>query len=307
MDSILTVSTSLGSGYTGLWLARSTFVITIADITGSGPPTKGSLTVTVKTSAALRNNPPQSAPSAAVSPSLQGNWGTITPRIVARNGVFAKGSTLTITFSPPTNLANLQQTGVSRIQVDSILRFSQNLGDDYSGVWIDNTIFRITVLDAFGSSPPVRGVVNITCISSGPSPIRNADQISDGCFSTSLSLSGDFGQSNIGVALTAFGDYDPRYSEGGSILVKLSGDTNRANLALEINKTQIDFLLLFPQILGSGYRGKWISFRQLVINITNTSGSTPPTIGTLISTVKSDALCVICPRTPLQYPPPRLF
>ncbi len=147
VDSILTFSTSLGSGYTGMWLARSTFVITIADITGSGPPTIGSLTVTVKTSAALRNNPPQSAPSAAVSPSLQGNWGTITPislDVVAsgltRNGDFAKGSTLTITFRPPTNLANLPQTGVSRIQVDSILCFSQNLGDDYSGVWIDNTI-----------------------------------------------------------------------------------------------------------------------------------------------------------------------
>ena len=100
------------------------------------------------------------------------------------------------------------------------------------------------------AAPPVHGVMDVTCIPSCPFPIRNADQISDGCFSTSPPLSIDFGQSKIEISITALGENNPRYSDGDSILATFSGDTNSANLALDINETQVDF---FSSILSKSW------------------------------------------------------
>jgi hypothetical protein len=73
---------------------------------------------------------------------------------------------------------------------------------------------------------------------------------SDGCFSTSPPLSIDFGQSKIEISITALGENNPRYSDGDSILATFSGDTNSANLALDINETQVDF---FSSILSKSW------------------------------------------------------
>ena len=303
VDRLFSFSASLGADYAGQWLTRSVFVITVLDLTGSGPPAIGSFTLSVKTSALLRNYPPQSAPTVALSPPLVGNWGTITPRIVSfvasgTNGIYSRGCNFTITFRPPTNFANLPRNGLTKGQIDSILQFSQNLGADYSGSWLDSTMLRITAVDVSGATPPIRGTLVVTCISIGSSPIRNADQISDPCFSSFGPLQGDFGPSAIKVTIIASGDNNPLYSAGDSIMVMFSADTDRANanISAPLNKTQVDSLLSFSQNIGSAYTGKWVSNSVFVINITNIFGSTPPAIGTLT--------VVIRPAAQLRNSPP---
>ena len=294
VDSLFSFSASLGAAYIGEWTLRSQFIITAVDVTGSGPPAIGAFTLSVKASAMLRNYPPQSAPCTAISPPLVGNWGTITPKIVGFvafgvNGIYSKGCTLTITFFPPTNIANLPQTGLTKGQINSILYFSQSLGSDYSAVWLGNTVLQVTIQDPTGAAPPVRGVVTVACLPYAPSAIRNADQISDPCNSVSPALSGDFGPSSIHISIIASGDSDPRYSAGDQISIMFSNDTNRAGMKTNINKTQVDYLLFFSQNIGSGHSGQWVSDAILVINITNTSGSAPPSIGTLTVRINAAA------------------
>jgi hypothetical protein len=54
-------------------------------------------------------------------------------------------------------------------------------------------------------------------VSTGLSPIRNADQISDPCFTTSVPAVGDFGRSLITFQATASGDSNPAFSAGDVI------------------------------------------------------------------------------------------
>jgi hypothetical protein len=78
------------------------------------------------------------------------------------DGSFDAGDTLTVSFSPDTNLANLGRGILTKQQVDRIITFSQNLGANYTGRWTDAKTLVVTCVDPTGAAPPLRSVVTAT-------------------------------------------------------------------------------------------------------------------------------------------------
>ena len=60
------------------------------------------------------------------------------------------GDTLTIAFDTPTDRCGGPTHG-DRHMVDDIFRFSPALADDYTGAWLDEVTFVVTIVDARGS------------------------------------------------------------------------------------------------------------------------------------------------------------
>jgi hypothetical protein len=71
---------------------------------------------------------------------------------------------MTITFWPKTNRANLPSSGISKAQIDAILRFSEHIGADYRGEWVDESTLRVTVVDPAGVNTTLRGVLRVSCV-----------------------------------------------------------------------------------------------------------------------------------------------
>ena len=63
---------------------------------------------------------------------------------------YGAGDTLTVTFSKPTNRDVATD---ERRYVDSIFSFEPDIGDDYSGEWLDDSTFLVTVLTAGAHAP----------------------------------------------------------------------------------------------------------------------------------------------------------
>ena len=71
---------------------------------------------------------------------------------------YVSGVTMTVTFTEPTNKA-LMSGKISREQVDVLFGFRWNMGQDYSGEWLDDKTLVITIRDPFGASPPEIGFI----------------------------------------------------------------------------------------------------------------------------------------------------
>ena len=60
-----------------------------------------------------------------------------------------KPTALTITFDQATDILDVSnETGV-----DNVLSFSENIGQNYSGTWVNEKVLRITVTNHGGSAP----------------------------------------------------------------------------------------------------------------------------------------------------------
>lgn len=86
-------------------------------------------------------------------------------------GSYAVGSNLTVTFSSATDRSGVAlNTVVSKSEVDKMFKFnpsSVRLGNNYQGMWIDDSNFVIQVLDITGASAPVVGQTTVTALASG--------------------------------------------------------------------------------------------------------------------------------------------
>lgn len=206
------------------------------------------------------------------------------------DGNFDNGDTLIVQFAPDTNKANLPNTGITKRQIDEILKFSVSLGAGYTGQWLDAGRLRITIVNAVGAGPPLRGIFIVTCVAAGASPIRNIDQISKACSTSSPPLLGDFGATRITFTSTAKGDSNPVFSAGDSINIAFTADTDRAFHGTGmLNKTTVDRLFVFSQSLGADYTGRWLTRANFSITMTDATGSAPPTIGGLVVSVPSSS------------------
>jgi len=76
---------------------------------------------------------------------------------------YSNNDELTITFDIPTNTPPVN----SRADIDYLLYFSESLGLDYTGTWLNSQTLRITVLNTTSSSPPVVGVTRVTVLQQG--------------------------------------------------------------------------------------------------------------------------------------------
>ena len=76
---------------------------------------------------------------------------------------------------------------------------------------------------------------------------------------------------------------DAVYSSGDIITVTFSKATNQPPISTKAN---LDTLFTFSQNLGTDYTGSWSSTTVLVIDIVDSTGSTPPSLGSLALTAK---------------------
>ena len=306
VHSVFAFSQSLGEDYVGQWLSRSLFRITSIQPAGATPQI-GLFTLSVKKSAGLRNFPPQSSVCEISSSYLIGNWGTIIPRITdfyavgdgGSDGDMDNGDKLYIEFFPATNRFRMNLPGYSpvatRVQISSVLNFSLPIGSDYTGTWLTDNLFEVTIRNSAGSFEYQRGQLFVTCLDTAVAPIRNIDGISGGCFSRSPNpIRGDFGQSVMTLSLRAQGDLVGTVTPGDQIWVNFSEPTDQAlngafNGSTYGKKEIVDSLFTFSQKVGLNYEGRWTSRSTLLITILTVDPSEYPTIDSLTATVKFSA------------------
>lgn len=298
LSSIFSFSHGMGQDYVGSWLSRKVFQIVSVAPAGATPQI-GFFSLSVKESAAMRNYPPQSTICVISSAYLIGNWGTVIPKIIdfysngdgGTDGDLDNGDKLYIDFNQPTNRFRMTGSVASRAQIDLVLNFSLPIGADYTGIWLTDRLFEITIQNAAGASIFQRQHTFVHCIESAIAPIRNADGISGGCFSRSPDpIRGNFGVSAMTLALSATGDDRSAVTGGDQIVVMFSEETDQAvngpfDQGAYGNKARVDKLFTFSQKLGFNYEGTWHSRSQFIITIIKEDPAEYPTIGTLTASV----------------------
>ena len=174
-------------------------------------------------------------------------------------------------------------------EIGRLFKFSQLLGNDYSGRWLLNgTVFEIEIVDSTGADssdiphagPPYVGGFVVEPITTQGRRIRSADGKSLPSDVMSPVLEGDFGPERIQVVSVTASDPDegnPAYDAGDAVVVRFSERTNKGELPdKKISKAAIDNLLRFNLVLGADYQGDWITCELLRITILDSSQSPPP-------------------------------
>jgi len=289
IEKLFTFSDSLGADYVGTWTGASTLVIIIIDA-GSASPQIGGFTMTVIADGVndLKTQAGTSLASTSTSPALAGNFGTKAgPSITSikaadpdgADAVFGNGDTITIRFSEATNGLSLPVS--SKSNIDDLFIFSQSIGDDYSGVFVNPLTLVITTLDTENlESPPVIGELTITV---RDDVVQLKDEANSSAASTSVSplLAGTFGN-KAGPFITSLVALDPfantlDFGDGDTITVTFSDATNEPFKGLDNKVTQADVDKLFTfstSPLADAYIGEWFNPLTFVITIVTKGSST---------------------------------
>ena len=294
IDLMFRFSKSLGSDYTGDWInctlypgkslpGCQSFVITITNATGAGPPTFLGLQVVLLKTGNVRNYPSAASAANGTGPMIRGHFGpssVYVERLVAadpetRHSRFGIGDTISLIFNLPTNRANMDVDRVyDKERVDRLVRFSSELAPNYTGTWTDRSmlVINITQVDSMMLLPYI-GTFKLELLKSGD--LRNFPVTSDQSDSVSAPLSGGFGLSTLYIMSAIGSDPEPmdnKYSDGDKITVTFSRATNKAGLPnTNITKEQLNNLFHFGMPLGDDYRGSWISDSVLEITIINST------------------------------------
>jgi hypothetical protein len=216
----------LGADYTGEWQnctvapgkalpgGCTNFVITVTNVSGAAPPTvPGGLNAVLLESGGLRDYPASAAPSSGDTGAMLGDFGVSGIKIVSlisedkalfQSGV-SVGDTLTLAFSENTDRAGMGGgVDVSKEQVDALFNFSTPLAENYTGEWIDNATFVVTISGvAANYTPPYIFDFTLTMLAGGR--IRNYPPTSAPTVTTSVTLTGGWGPSSLYV-VSVFGN-----------------------------------------------------------------------------------------------------
>lgn len=305
LNILFDFSHPLGTNYIGTWEDSSTLIITIVDSSGALPPPRiGVFQITVRPQGNLLNGEETSLPSQSTSPPLEGNWGTLPgPSIVKivasdpddQDSFFSNDDTLSIYFDEETNTPGGQS--LTKTDLDALFEFSQPLGSNYAGAWINGTTLRITILDSGLSSPEV-GVLVVSTRNPG---IYNSNANSLPSNSTSPPLEGNWGML-AGPKITSLTASDPQNSDaqfgnGDQITVVFDVPTNIPS-ETDYSTSQLNALFQFSHSIGTSYTGEWQTSSILVITIQNAGGASPE-IGVLTFTVRTSANLRNAPLTSL--------
>jgi hypothetical protein len=302
VNSFLSFSRSIGASYTGQWLSRRIFKITVRSVSGAQQPLPDFLVISFKTSADVRNFPPQSAPMGASQVArLLGDFGPSVVSVVKlvandptdRDSIYANQDTITITFNRDTNRGHdLPSSGISKAQIDRLFFFSQSLGTDYTARWDSARQLTITVVDDTDAFPPWIGFFWV-----GVNPEGNLRNSPAACAPANASfphilLEGDFGPSNIFI-IDFFAEdpdnLDNEFSAGDYFLVTFSAKTNYGGLPPEapLDKERLDRLFTFKHPMGANYTGEWRNNGSAVYIYTWDATGGSPLIDVSTVTVKA--------------------
>jgi len=177
-----------------------------------------------------------------------------------------------------------------KANLDDLFIFSENIGDDYTGNFVNPLTLVITIVDAVNlESPPQIGVMTITVITDGVDDLKDTTNTS--LVSTSLSppLTGTFGN-KAGPSIISLEALDPFgrtafFGNDDQIIVTFSEPTNEPTVA---TKADVDNLFTFSQSLGNNYTGSFTDPQILEITIVDSTGGSP-VVGTFRAKVNLDA------------------
>eukprot|EP00163_Fabomonas_tropica_P028219 TRINITY_DN5703_c0_g2_i1.p1 TRINITY_DN5703_c0_g2~~TRINITY_DN5703_c0_g2_i1.p1 ORF type:complete len:1699 (-),score=265.80 TRINITY_DN5703_c0_g2_i1:27-5123(-) len=86
-----------------------------------------------------------------------------------KDAIYSDGDIILLGFNNATNSPDLS----TKTRIDNLLRFSQNIGNDYSGLWLNSSYLQITILD-IGSANPQIGVMTVTVLNQVPPILTDA-------------------------------------------------------------------------------------------------------------------------------------
>ena len=331
-------SERLGSSFSGRWLdfgpiqagictvpCAKVFELTVHDVSTASPPEFDLFKIRMNPSRgiAVRRSFESSPGSDDPSEGMQGDFGPPTVSMISLvaganptpqrsnargplTGLYEEGSTIAIGFDQYTNRGNFSQTGLSKQIVDTIFRFTKNLGSDYTGHWTNCSVhpgktlpgcqtFVITIKNATGASPPTVFGLQATLLKTGN--IRNYPSASAPANGTGPIMQGHFGPSSVYVEQLIASDprnLHSRFDVGDRISLLFNMPTNKADMVLNrlYNKNTVDKILKFSSDLAVNYTGTWKDNSTFIIDITEINSHTPlPIIGTFkLELIKSGNL-----------------
>jgi len=299
LDNLFTFSSSIGDNYVGTWASPSVLIITILDTGGIATPTP--LTITVKQLGGLTNEAGTSLASISTFDTafIDAEFGQKQAPLITSikavdpapidDAVFGNGDTITVRFSEATNGLTLPIPVATKAQLDDLFIFSENIGDDYSGEFINALTLVITIDDAVNlESPPQIGLLTLQVKNDA---VELKDALESSLPSTSLSppLTGTFGN-KAGPSITSLVALDPFgrtavFGNDDQIIVTFSEPTNEPPV---FTKAELDDLFTFSQSLGTDYAGNFTDPITLVIRILDSDGGAP-VVGTFRVRVNLDA------------------
>jgi hypothetical protein len=303
---------SLGSLYTAAWTLPDTLVITIVDSTGATPPTVDDSVFFVAAVAGISNAYHASPLANSFSPVLGGTFASVPVFLsaiavnVPGNGAYGNGDVIMLRFSTQTNYGGNVQCDLSegvgglrlsdKAAVDAIVVPSQNLGADYTAIWISAEELWITVVDATGALPPVIGELTFQ-VAPGAN-LKNAAETSGSSADLSMGVTGFFadppsiikawatpggGRSGGNPTITLFFDFPTEPGVSGRVL----------------SQSLVDYSFEFNLFLGALYEASWVDAYSLVIeiidpnraslctsNLGNAGKCTTPLLGNLLLTLR---------------------
>jgi len=163
VDAIFNFPCSIGNYYIGSWETRQIFTITIYDATGACNPILGEFSLSVNKTGNIRNNPPQSAPNEAQSPTLTGDFGPSPLEILEVLGgsspvvddKYGALDTLTLKLSHDTDLAGMPMGEIlGQSTLLKLFDFNISLGVFFYGMWLGPRELKLIIEDAEDATPP---------------------------------------------------------------------------------------------------------------------------------------------------------
>lgn len=120
------------------------------------------------------------------------------------DGFYSLGDVFTLTFDVVTN-----QTPIgTKAQVDAIFTFSENLGANYTGVWLSPLVAEITVINPVNHAGPTIGLTTVTI--TGGSALMDISSTFSATAGVYGPISGDFG---LGANAPFFGGENDGYAD----------------------------------------------------------------------------------------------
>ena len=304
VDSLFTFNPPIGDAYSGEWLDASTFVVTVATV-GDAAPVLGNARATV--AGAIFDKARRRPSAVGQASTLSGQYGMSTaPRIVKfeaddpadLDSSYGVGDLLRITFdmatdrgivsaavgAPPAAPASTGM-GMSAFGedpamsiVDHLFAFSTPLGSNYTGAWLDDSSFRITILDTGGynaSELPQTGISEVSL--TNMSNIRNRASTALPSEGIPVELTGDFGSAV--PRLSAFSAHgreglDTVYGAGDVFEIIFDKVTDRGGV--RGGKLYVDSLFSFSEPIGTDYSGTWKDTSTFEVTLVDTGTSLVP-------------------------------
>ena len=291
------------------WRDDSTFVVRLLDPTDVVPSVEGLVPFSTRPSdlrvstagganlpGALIQNRGVSADRTAdptVVVPVAGNFGVVrSPRLVrfeARdqdNGddVLSEGDDFLLQFDVATDRGGAPRAffpedpynRASRAEVDRLLVFSGVLGEDYTGLWSDESTLVVSIVNRTGADAEIDATLAIVRNTRG-GVIFNAAGNS-GAASGTAQLTGSFGTLSApqisSFVLEDVDNADDVYGEGDALFILWDRATDRGGASAAVRGAEafVSSLFSFSHPIGSRFSGEWQDASSFVITVVNATG-----------------------------------